>query len=315
MKSVLTTAGLSAGLSSMTRATDLKREIPIAVKPGSFTLNIFSKCLHWLDYSAMATAVAEMGFEGIDLTVRPEGHVIPERVTEDLPKAMEIIKKAGLHIHMITTAINNADDPFTESILKTASSLGISYYRTGWASYDDKVSMEENLKNITSRFSKLAALNKKYNIQGHYQNHSGSNFGAPLWDLWNVLKEINSPWIGSQYDILHATVEGANSWPLGLRLLRPYIGTMDIKDFQWVKKDGQWKTEVTPLGEGMIDFKKYLKLLREYNIEGPFSVHFEYPLGGAENGDKVITMKKEDVFSAMKKDVVTFKKMIAESSR
>ena len=29
----------------------------------------------------------------------------------------------------------------------------------------------------------LARLNEKYKIHGAYQNHAGSNFGAPVWDL------------------------------------------------------------------------------------------------------------------------------------
>lgn len=49
---------------------------------------------------------------------------------------------------------------------------------------------------------------------------------------------MNLEWIGVQYDIFHATVEGANSWPLGFNLLKQYIGTLAIKDFYWEKKDG-----------------------------------------------------------------------------
>ena len=132
MRSLLATTGISSGLNSL--AGTGRRELPFtgdpgSVAPGAFSINIFSKNLHWLDYSGMAAAAAEMGFEGIDLTVRPAGHVLPERVAEDLPKAVEAVKKAGLNVFMITTAINNADDAHTEAILKTAHALGISYYR------------------------------------------------------------------------------------------------------------------------------------------------------------------------------------------
>jgi len=309
-KTALATAGISASFKALAGPAKPNSE---KAASGAYTLNIFSKHLQWLDYSAMASVVAEMGFEGIDLTVRPEGHVLPERVQDDLPKAVEIIRKAGLDVYMITTAIASADDPFAEAILKTASSLGIGYYRTGWIPYDAKTSMADNLKRIQGQLTQLAALNKKYAIRGQYQNHYGANFGSPLWDLWTVLKEIDSPWIGSQYDILHATVEGANSWPLGLKLLKSYIGTMDIKDFYWVKKETKWISEETPLGEGMVDLKRYFSLVKEYAIQGPFSVHYEYSLGGAQDGAKVITMKKEDVLAAMKKDLATLKGLLKEA--
>jgi sugar phosphate isomerase/epimerase len=279
----------------------------------SYSINIFSKNLHWLGYQEMARAAADMGFDGVDLTVRPEGHVLPERVADDLPKAVEAIRHAGLNVHMITTAINDANDPYTDSILKTASSLGISCYRTGWINYDLKISVEENLNAFRVRLADLAALNKKHNIRGDYQNHSGTSFGSPVWDLWMILNQLDPKWMGTQYDILHATVEGANSWTLGFDLLKKHIQSMDIKDFRWEKKENSWKAEVVPLGQGMVDYKKYFQLLKVNNIKGPLSMHFEYPLGGAENGAKIISIKREDVFAAMKRDVVQLRKMLKES--
>ncbi len=173
MKSMLATAGITTSLNSMAKAYEADPNwITTPASPGIFSINIFSKNLHWLDYTAMAEAAASMGFDGIDLTVRPDGHVLPERVTEDLPKAVEAVKKAGLNVFMMTTAITKADDPLTELILKTASALGISYYRMGWINYDEKKSIEDSLKDIQGQLSKLAALNKKYKIHAGYQFRS-----------------------------------------------------------------------------------------------------------------------------------------------
>jgi len=63
----------------------------------------------------------------------------------------------------------------------------------------------------------------------------------------------------------------------------------------------------------MVNLKRYFSLLKEYTIQGPFSVHYEYPLGGAQDGAKVITMKKESVLAAMKQDLVTFKGLLQEA--
>jgi L-ribulose-5-phosphate 3-epimerase len=59
----------------------------------------------------------------------------------------------------------------------------------------------------------------------------------------------------------------------------------------------------TPLGEGMVDFKTYFKLLKQYRINVPVSLHFEYPLGGAESGATKLTCDKKIVFDAMKRDL------------
>ena len=286
--------------------------------PDAFKISIFSKHLQWLDYKGMAKVLSEVGFDGTDLTVRPGGHVLPERVEEDLPKAAEALAVQGKKIYMLTTAINDADDPITGRILKTASSLGIKHYRMGWGHYADNRSVEENIRFMQLNLAKLALLNEKYTISGEYQNHSGAAsqgiyFGGALWDIAQVLKEIDSPWLGSQYDIYHATVEGANTWPVGFKLISPFVRTIDIKDFKWIERDGKTRSEAVPLGEGMVDFKRFFRLLKEATIQIPISLHYEYPLGGAESGSSGLTIDRKQVISAMKKDLVTLKTYLKDA--
>lgn len=312
--SMLTTAGIYLADDAAIAASreHLSMDHPGSLKQPSlnegFKISIFSKHLQWLDYAEMAKVAAEMGFDGVDLTVRPQGHVAPDQVEEELPRAVAAIRNQGVEVYMITTSITNADDPTTEKILKTASSLGIRHYRTGYYMYDDTISVEENLSKIKSQLAKLAILNKKYAISGDYQNHSGSSyFGAPVWDLHGVLKQINSPWIGSQYDINHATVEGAHTWPIGLKLLKSHIKSIDIKDFLWIRNEGKWQVEYVPLGAGMVDFTKYFGLLKQYALSVPISIHYEYGLGGAEHGARNLTVSRDVVIAAMKKDLMMLK--------
>jgi len=325
MKSSLVAAGISLAANIDLQAIENLRtkageiRLPGSTDQESLKISVFSKPLHWLDISEMANRMAGMGFDGIDLTVRPKGHVLPERVEEDLPKAVEAVKKAGIGIFTIVTAISNVDDPFTERILKTASSLGINHYRMGWLYYDENKTIEENLVIIQSDMSKLAVLNEKYKIHGEYQNHSGkftphSYFGSSIWDLYAVLKTINSPWLGSQYDIMHATVEGAYSWETNFKLLNPYVYSMNIKDFLWVNKNKKWTPQTVPLGEGMVDFSKYLSLLKQYRITGPVSVHYEYQYGRVDSDDQPTTLEKEQTLSALKNDLQTLKKYFREAN-
>lgn len=310
IQSALTAGALSIGLNAQAKITKPGKT---AAGANALKIAVFSKNLHWLGYEEMAIEAAAMGFDGIDLTVRPNGHVLPERVEQDLPKAVNIIRKHGLEVNMITTAITDATDPFTERILKTASQAGIKYYRLGWFTYDNTISIPDNIKNFHNTFLQLQKLNVQYNIHGDYQNHAGESFGSPVLDLSMAFAGINPSLIGCQYDIRHATVEGANSWPIGLNLVKDYIKTINIKDFKWAKTDGQWKEQNVPLGEGMVNFKKYFELLRSYQFNGPICIHYEYPLGGAENGDKKITIAREKVFESMRKDLKMLKLWLTEA--
>jgi L-ribulose-5-phosphate 3-epimerase UlaE len=99
-----------------------------------------------------------------------------------------------------------------------------------------------------------------------------------------------------------------------MKLISNWIRSVDIKDFIWIKKDGKWISQTVPLGEGMVNFKKYFGLINQYGINVPFSLHFEYPMGGAENGADKLTMKREDVISLMAKDLNILRGYLKEAN-
>jgi sugar phosphate isomerase/epimerase len=298
----------TSGIAGVTLGSKLMASSLLTAPAPSRPIHLFTKCLQFLDYDHMARVVAKNGFDGADLTVRPEGQVLPENVEQDLPRVMKALQNAGIGTNMITTGISSADDPFARPTLKTMAELGIRYYRMGYIEYDDKKSMPANLDQCKSTFEKLEKLNKEFGVTGNYQNHSGTNVGAAVWDLYHMLKDCDPDFIGVQYDIRHATVEGGFSWPLGLKLLGPWIRTIDIKDFIWDKNTkGEWQLINVPLGEGMVDFKKYFELYKSLDIEAPVSIHYEYNLGGAEHGDRNPTMGLDEINKWLEKDITILK--------
>jgi sugar phosphate isomerase/epimerase len=126
-----------------------------------------------------------------------------------------------------------------------------------------------------------------------------------------VLKDLDSRWIGSQFDIRHATVDGGTVWPLYFRLIREYINTLVAKDFRWAQTKGVWRPENCPLGEGMVDFPRYFQMVKQAGLAVPFVLHLEYPLGGAEHGAKRLSGGKQQVIEAMRKDLQFLQKSLA----
>jgi sugar phosphate isomerase/epimerase len=267
-------------------------------------VHLFSKHLQFLDYDKMSKAAAELGFNGLDVTVRKGGHVASENVDRDLPKVVQAMQSYGLTPELITTNITNALAPETENILQTASQLGFKNYRMGWLEYSEAHSIPESIEKFKVQFAALELLNKKLNLTGSYQNHAGLHVRAPIWDIYQIIKDRDPNYIATQYDIRHAVVEGGTSWALGLRLIQSHIKCIVIKDFKWGQEEGVWKPLNVPLGVGMVDFSTYFKLLKKYHLNNiPMSLHCEYDLGGAEHGDKEISISKEAVFKRIKKDL------------
>ena len=267
------------------------------------SVHLFSKHLQFLDYKSAGEMAVEMGFSGLDLTVRPNGHVLPEAVKTDLPKAIKDIKEGGSNCELITTSIESISNPLDLDILETAANLGIKYYRTNWFRYPNDKSMPKALELYQEEIGKLGILNKELGLVGCYQNHAGKNVGASFWEIKKILETVDPSYFGTQYDIRHAMVEGGYSWENGLELLRPHIKVIVLKDYKWGKINGKWEAVNVPIGEGMVDFDKYFKLLKRYNLNPPVSLHLEYDLGGAEKGNTEISIDKKVVFDAMKSDL------------
>ena len=285
-----------------------------ARKPADeLNVSIFSKHLQFLDYQEMAKVSAKIGFNGVDLTVRPKGHVLPERVEEDLPKAIKAIKEAGLDPLMMASGVNDPNDPIQRQVLTTAAKLGIKYYRMAYYRYTKDGNIPEELLGFEKQANELARLNADLGLIGCYQNHAGNYVGASMFELYRLFENANPSSSGLQYDIRHATVEGGRSWETGLRLVQSRIRSLAIKDFKWEERNGKWETVNVPMGEGMVDFKRFFGLLKQYQIKVPASLHLEYPIGGAEHGDREISIPAEQVYEAMHKDLEYVKKMWKES--
>lgn len=264
---------------------------------------VFTKSLQYLTYEELAVTLAKAGYDGADLSVRPGGHVIPENVKTDLPQAVKILQQAGISVPMMVTVINDPNDKFTETVIATAADAGIKYYRMGYIDYDRSKTLPQNLDNLKRTFEQLEKINRKYQIHGEYQNHAGIRVGGPVWDLYLLVKDLDPQYIGIQYDIRHAVCEGGESWPLGLKLVAPWIGTFPLKDFVWQRRLKRWIPYNVPLGEGMVDFNAFFRQYAELDLSGPFSIHLEYELGGAESGDRNPKMSKNEIFKYLKQDI------------
>src|SRR5438270_11446720 len=63
-------------------------------------IDAYSRHLQWLRTAEeVAIAAKEMGYDGLDITVRPKpGHVDPARVAQELPAFVKIVREHGLRV-------------------------------------------------------------------------------------------------------------------------------------------------------------------------------------------------------------------------
>jgi L-ribulose-5-phosphate 3-epimerase len=294
--------------------------------PGKLKICVFSKHFQWTGVKEAAAIAKDLGFDGVDLTVRNGGHVAPERAETELPAAVEAVHGAGLEVPMITTDITSAATPHAETVLTAASRLGIRHYRWGGLKYRPDKGIAEQLNALKPGMKALADLNKQYRICGMYHTHSGPGLvGAPIWDLWTMFQGLDPRWIGINYDIGHATVEGGyGGWIDSSRLVRDSMSGIALKDFKWAQNArgatyhdpfdkslsaaGAWVPHWCATGQGMVNLPGFFAIVKANRFSGPVQLHFEYPgLGGAENGDRTLRIPKQELIAAMRRDLAYVK--------
>ena len=239
-----------------------------------------------------ASLVAEAGLDGIDCPVRPKGEVLPERAADDLPRYAESLKKHGIGIPLITTAILRPDSPHTEQLLRAAKKVGVRFYRTGFIDRRDDQEVKAQIEEARAKFKDLAALNREIGIGAIVQNHSPaghSYLGGDLNELEQILAGFDPNEIGAAFDIGHAIKVHSNEWRGHFERLKSYVKIAYVKD---TSKSGQW----VRFGEGEIGKVGYFKLLHDSGYDKPISMHIEFDWsqkGANKNRDALLVALKE----------------------
>ena len=126
---------IAASAVSAATATPLSAK---AKAPARNPFCFFSKPFQSLSYDDLADLVAELGFDGIEGTIRPGGHITPEQVPDELPKMLEALTKRKRELTIMASGINNADEKLNVQQLRVAAKLGVKRYRMGYYKYDLK---------------------------------------------------------------------------------------------------------------------------------------------------------------------------------
>lgn len=284
-------AGVVAATLSNTVGVGSKRRFP-----GQICL--FSKHLPDLGWKDLGRRVKAAGFDGVDLTVRPGGHVQPERAVEDLAQAIQTIRSEGAEVCMLTTSLTSAEDVTAAPIFSAAARMGVRFIKPGYYPYRF-VDLRSELEGVRSELEGLVRLAAHYHVKLGFHNHPGY-VGAPIWDIAGILERMDPNSLGYYFDLRHAVAEGgASAWKMAAKLVAPRLMMVAVKDFYWERTQGKgWRQKNCPLGEGMVDWPAYTRMLAEAAYRGPISLHLEYPAPGKTPGEV-----EDNTLAAAKRDL------------
>jgi L-ribulose-5-phosphate 3-epimerase len=246
---------------------------------------LFTDNLADLTVAQACAAARDAGFDGLDLTLRPGGHVRPESAEVGLAEAKKAADAVGVSIPMVSTAITDVDSPHAEAIFAAAAHYGARLLKLGYWQYTPFGTLAAQIDRARDRLRRLVELGRKYHVLPCVHCHSGRFVasGGPL--LYLVLKGFEPGEVGAYVDPMHMTIEGGLSgWELGLDLVAPWVALVGIKNFRWLPVAGErdrhgqqrWRWEYCPLADGQAPLPEFMSYLRRLKYDGVVSLHSEY---------------------------------------
>lgn len=258
-------------------------------------------CLHSANiarapYFDLGNIAAQLGYEGVDITVMIGGHVDPRVTNVDLVRAFESVRGAGLEVPMITTAINTPADPTVYPVLYLTGHSQILLFRLGLWQYGPQ-QIDLRLAMVRQDLSRILPIAQQCGITAMFPNRAGGYVGAATWDAEQIIAPFDQRMVGHCFDPAEAMIEGGlGGWHTAFRLALPRLKSISLQDFYWEKSGPAWSVRKCPLGEGMVDFGKLFDMAAAAKFTGPISIRMDY--------------QAPDAFGAMTRDAEFVKAQI-----
>jgi sugar phosphate isomerase/epimerase len=226
-------------------------------------------------------AAKRSGYDGLDLTLRGNGHVRPENAEQGLAEADDIADQESVTIPMVETAIQDVTSPHAESII-AAVHARVRTFKLGYWRYETFGTALKQLDEARRKLEGIIRLARRYHVRPCIHVHSGPVLtNSPL--IYSLLKDYSPDELGAYVDVMHMTLEGGRSgWEMTLDMIAPWVTVVGIKDFVFVPGNrdefGQqrFQTAFVPIGDGMVPFPQFFQRLKQLRFDGIISFHAEY---------------------------------------
>jgi len=244
---------------------------------------VFSKHFQTMDADSLGKTMKDLGVHGVDLTVRPRGHVEPERVAEQLPRFQEALAAHGIAVTMLTTSITGVDEPNARDIIEAAGRAGVGYVKLGYWRYKGFGHYREQFRETRAALRDLEPVLRDNGVKAGVHTHSGMYMGLNAEFAFRLVEDSDPEVIGVYYDAGHNAVEGAlGGWMMSLDTCAERLMMVAVKDYALFRLGGHdeprkgWRDLVVPFDAGMVNWADLFRYLREINFNGPISFHSEY---------------------------------------
>jgi sugar phosphate isomerase/epimerase len=249
--------------------------------------------------------IKDMGFDGLDLTVRKGGYVDPDsdHYEQDWVTCQAAWEAAGIIPGMLTTELLSPQTPFAREIITSAEKFGVKYIKLGYASVKFG-QVREDLDTWRKGILELVPLAEDHGVTLMIHVHSANYSGAVPFHWIPLFEKVKSNALAMYLDPCHMHIEGGlQGWLMALEMAKDVTAVVAVKDYRWFVPYKRWEEGYlyplfTALEHGYTPWNQVICALKRFGFDGPFSFHGEY-------SDK----DRHDVPAAMLRDLKYFRNL------
>lgn len=262
-------------------------------------VTVFTKPWREPELEELADVVAEMGFDGVELAVRPGYQVDPETALEGLPEAVSIFEKRGLAIESVATELS-------ARMVAACAAAGVPILRT-MLPVDPETGYLESVKRFQEQARAMIAEVEKTGVRIGVQNHCGNYVGTAA-GLMAALEPLPESFV-AVLDLAHTTLCG-EPVRYALEIARPRLAMVNLKNAIRVAGPENAHEELTWIRrwvgakEGLTPWSEVVAELRRSNYAGPVCLTAEY------HDESGRPLREEAAFVRARADLAHLKKLI-----
>ena len=216
--------------------------------------------------------ISGLGFDGIELPVRPGYQCEPENVEKDLPKVVKDLKDFGL-------SVNSIAGPYDERTIAACAASGIPVIRICVGIFPELGYMG-TMQKMWKDFDALIPLLEKYGVTIGIQNHCDICV-ANAMGIRYLIERYDPKHFCAVWDPAHCGLDGEDP-RLAVDILWSHLGIVNLKNAYWRRATGteaecvEWKSYWTSGRQGLASWPLVAEELKKRNYKGVVCLTAEY---------------------------------------
>ena len=234
--------------------------------------SVFTKPWPEKSVSELGKFVKEMGFDAIELPVRPGFQVEPDSVEKGLPEAAKQLADCGVEIASIA-------GPTDEATMAACAAAGVPVIRICVSIPKDQGYMEAEAQ-LQEEYDAMVPLLVKHGVTLGIQNHC-DRCVANAMGIRHLIEKYDPQQVAAVWDAAHNALNGEDP-ELAIDIVWSHLCMVNLKNAFWRRTNGPeaedvtWRPHWTTGRQGLASWSRVAAELKRRNWSGVLCLTAEY---------------------------------------